>query len=87
MEKKIIGYKLTKPQFKEAVLKIATFGGPYNFLGTDLGEKIDIKKPENIQLLKEAGVLDLWFEPVYEPEFKVGNWVTITFKYYEKRSN
>jgi hypothetical protein len=30
-----------------------------------------------IPKLKEAGVLDLWFEPVYENEFKVGDWVRI----------
>lgn len=25
---------------------------------------------------EKAGVLDIWFEPVYEEEFKVGDWVT-----------
>ncbi len=28
--------------------------------------------------LKAAGVLDLWFEPVYEEGFKVGDWITVT---------
>jgi hypothetical protein len=34
--------------------------------------------------LKKAGVIDLWFEPVYEAEFKVGDWVTFYSDIYRK---
>lgn len=73
-DKKIIGYKLIKPEYKEAVNKICDV---YEF---------DFPRFENnadsilggLQKLKNAGVLDLWFEEVYEPEYKVGDWVLLS---------
>lgn len=67
MYKKLIGYKLIKPEYKEAsdaLLndacvkwdKAANFRGYYHL----------ILNSETISNLKIAGVLDLWFEPVYE---------------------
>jgi hypothetical protein len=73
--KKIIGYKLIKPEYKEAALKIScAFKNWENVLAK---YDIAITQTKYINSLKEAGVLDLWFEPVYENEFKVGNWVRI----------
>lgn len=65
--KKIIGYKLTKPEYEEAALKLSS-------------EACTQKEIKNLKVsthnltipkLKEAGVLDLWFEPVYEEEKKI----------------
>lgn len=71
--KKIIGYKLIKPEYEEATLKIV--GSPFlkldsNNKGFDLYiEGCYVKK------VKDAGVLDLWFREVYEKEFKIGDWI------------
>lgn len=67
MKKEIIGYKLIKPEYTTAALKLAdlndTFDdyGGYNFKhGSWACERI-----------KKAGVLDLWFEPVYKSNEEV----------------
>lgn len=62
MEKKIIGYKLIKPEYENAALnlcRVSNFSShkDYDFVFGSI----------NYNKLKEAGVLDLWFEPVYEP--------------------
>jgi hypothetical protein len=69
MEKKIIGYKLIKPEFKVPAQEIMQ-----TIFSTDLEVTVEVC----IYRLKDAGVLDLWFEPVYEEEekFKVGDWIT-----------
>jgi hypothetical protein len=70
-ERKIIGYKLIKPEYKNAInniLKMPMF--EIGILTVD-GDKICISD------LKEAGVLDLWFEKVYEEEFKRGDKVIL----------
>lgn len=73
MEKKIIGYKLIKPEFKNAINNLLTIPQDKLDLLTVDGHKRCIAD------LQKAGVLDLWFEPVYEEEkFKVGDWVTTT---------
>ena len=71
--KKIVGYKLTKPEYKEAVIKICNYS-VFDF------KRFKIEVSEGaVEHLQKAGVLDLWFEPVYEQEeFKVGDWVTTT---------
>jgi hypothetical protein len=62
-EGKLIGYKLIKEEYREAAIKIA------------LREEKDFIKDSSIHFthncrsrerLEEAGVLNLWFEPVYE---------------------
>jgi hypothetical protein len=63
MEKKIIGYKLIRPEYKEAALhicRIMEFSkcAHWDFTINSI----------NSETLKKAGVLDIWFEPVYEPE-------------------
>ena len=70
--KKIIGYKLTKPEYEEAAGRIA-----YGKLSSDnykfIKHKDDIAflfKSNAHERLQEAGVLDLWFKPVYEEPTK-----------------
>lgn len=79
--KEIIGYKLKNDckQYEEAALKLIN-NKTLSF--TELGGATDgcLFKINSIceQKYKTAGVLDLWFEPVYEenkPEYKVGDWV------------
>ena len=66
MEKEIIGYKLVRPEYKNAAEAITG-----NWENSQNGYDIPIKQVGYIKLLKEAGVLDLWFEPVYKTEEKV----------------
>ena len=75
MKKEIIGYKLIKPEYEGALKNIQP----------QWNKKIHEEKGYNVAInsgvyydFKKAGVLDLWFEPVYEEEFKVGDWVTVT---------
>jgi hypothetical protein len=58
--KEVIGYKLAKSEYKAAALAII---GEDDFRN-DPG--IDVSVPSNIQKYRNAGVLDLWFEPVYK---------------------
>ncbi len=73
MNKKIIGYKLTKPEYTEAV-KAITGCPQFNFENFE-------KEADNMviatQKLTDAKVLGLWFEKIYEEEYKVGDWVTV----------
>lgn len=66
--KEIIGYKLIKPEYKEAATRIVPDS---NYLVNGIGgisnkQYIEIGKGTTIELLKKAGVLDIWFEPVYK---------------------
>lgn len=83
MEKEIIGYKLKEDckQYEEAVKKLADKHvlnwwdnnaqnnlnkDKYNFASGDL------KNPKHLcSILNNAGVLDLWFEPIYKEEEKI----------------
>lgn len=77
---KIIGYKLIKPEYEEAVKAMISFNWwdlcaknnlsrhGWHFSTGSIIEKI----------MRDAGVLDLWFEPVYEKNFKVGDWIINT---------
>ena len=71
VQKEIIGYKLIKPEYKSAVNNILNLLS-FNF------ERFE-REFENYSCsildLKKAGILDLWFEPVYKTEFKVGDWI------------
>src|SRR5690606_13705033 len=72
--KKVIGYKLIKPGYEQAALKIAITDGSGwnpNFTQYGYGFPYDCEAIDN---LKEVGEIDLWFEEVYESEFKVGDW-------------
>jgi hypothetical protein len=71
MEKKQIGWKLIKPEYNEAAKAIALRdrsdwgSGNYDFAVDSAAET----------RLRTAAVLNLWFEPVYENRFKVGDWI------------
>ena len=72
IEKEIVGYKLIKPEYRKAAEKIG------NFVNFEVFERYTHIVPNSIggfqkvaKKLAEAGVLDLWFEPVYETEKKV----------------
>lgn len=67
MEKKIIGYKLIKPEYKQAALIICNTIA--NWENSLMEYDISIKQTGYINKLKKAEVFELWFEPVYEPEF------------------
>ena len=82
MDKEIIGYKLKKDyqQYLKAAEIIANFMPD----GTTPLEGF-LKKPQwglFKKNLEKAGVLDLWFEPIYEEEYKykVGDWVKLVSK-------
>lgn len=75
-DKKIIGYRLIKPEYKKAALAIChTVANWENSLAE---YDININQKNYIIKLTNAKVLDLWFEKVYEEEYKVGDWITIT---------
>jgi len=65
--KEIIGYKLIKPEYREAACQI---GGCILYGQSSILSKIFSldKQSFAINKWKEAGVLDLWFEPVYKEE-------------------
>ena len=70
MDKKIIGYKLIKPEYEKIALKalgLQSAHKPFIIAGM-LGYYV----PK----IKELGIMD-WFEPLYEAEFKDGDWVYV----------
>lgn len=67
MKKKLIGYKLIKPEYEKAALLLIN---ETSFRDFNYGGRVDTQQPTNIAIYKNAGVLDLWFEPVYEEEIK-----------------
>lgn len=73
MCREIIGYKLKDQNLAKAASMIAN-GNPD---GMKLVNEFNISiKAAGIEKLEKAGVLELWFEPIYEEEkFKVGDWV------------
>ncbi len=73
MEKKIIEYK-----FKTGMEKFRHAVGAIT--GVYWGDEwftIDVALTSLLENLRKAGVLDLWFDPVYEgvPKYKAGDWV------------
>jgi len=70
-EKKIIGYRLVKPEYARAVCAIEGYRGMGESIRNgNLIEMYPAHGSYNLvdafEKLKLAGVLDLWFEPVYE---------------------
>jgi hypothetical protein len=65
MGKKIIGYRLVKREYEKAVIAVCNWTS-FNFkrFESDISD-------EAVKRLTEAGVLDLWFEPVSEEEIKL----------------
>jgi hypothetical protein len=76
--KQIIGYKLIKPEYKEAAENIVALGVNWK-VGKSFIEVME-NNPDDYytKKLKEAGVLELWFEKVYGEEFKIGDWIIST---------
>jgi hypothetical protein len=62
-KKKIIGYKLIKPECKRAAEIIMDANYP--------NLKAHVSTPICIKKLQDAGVLDIWFEPIYEQNFPI----------------
>lgn len=75
MCKEIIGYKLKKDckRYERIAMDITKCQGNIEDLEFYL---LKNRWGEMLNRLKEAGVLELWFEPIYEEEkFKVGDWI------------
>lgn len=70
MEKEIVEYKLKFAEYIKAANTIIGTSTDYTKSGF-IPDSVAYKK------LKEAGVLDLWFEKVYAPEFKKDDYVTV----------
>lgn len=69
----IIGYKLIAPEYKEAALSICNTVA--NWENSLKEYDIKINQTGYINKLKKAGVFDKWFEPVYAPQYKIGDYV------------
>ena len=78
MEKEIIGYKLIKPEYEQAALALVNMK-TNEMWNSNLKEQGWMFKPnsQNSSVFEQAGVLDLWFEPVYkvEEQVKVGDYL------------
>ena len=80
-EKEIIGYKLIKPELEDAVKNITKYTNWDYVNCKDASGNTYYAVQEDTECyhkLKEAGVLDLWFTPVYKQEekkYRVGDWV------------
>jgi len=76
MEKKIIGYKLKDDckQYEEAAASICYTGINSGKLSNNSFGNFT-PNSEGAKLIQKAGVIDLWFEPVYEEKFKVGDYL------------
>lgn len=82
--KNIIGYKLVKPEYHTAVKEITEYS-TFDFINCKDINKNDYiavrKETACYDILTKAGVLDLWFEPIYEikEEFEIGEYYTLKF--------
>jgi hypothetical protein len=71
--KEIIGYKLAKSEYAEAAKKIGTGYEPFGF-NQFVDFTLNSRQKDEFE---EAGVLNLWFEPVYKeeaPTIKIGDY-------------
>jgi hypothetical protein len=73
--KTIIGYKLIKPEYEEAAVRLIAPHTEYkhaikfsDFPGPKLNDRTFTSTAMAANHLRNAGVLDLWFEPVYGPK-------------------
>jgi len=65
MKNKIIEYQLIKPEYREAANSIINISNRFN---------VDSK---SYNAFKKAGVLDLWFEPIYQKDIELNNWYVL----------
>lgn len=80
-DKEIIGWNLKENCYKyaEAAFKLVGFSGEFSIHGNIIKKNIR-HSSSAANKLKEAGVLELWFEPCYkEDEYKVGDWVLVKY--------
>jgi hypothetical protein len=69
--KELIGYKLKYPEYIKAISEIIGFAFNREGFETNIG-----KFQTTLFKLKEASVIDIWFEPIYiEKKFEIGQWV------------
>jgi hypothetical protein len=79
MSEKIVGYKL-KHEYNYLISSAEKIGNFCNWSALESDKEYNWKD-ETIAELKKAGVLDIWFEPVYKSkieEFKINEWVFIS---------
>lgn len=72
-DKKIIGYKLIKPEYRQAALGLiptSVYLSSPKLISKEGNNYLDSTCP-TINNLRKAGVLDLWFEPVYEEKKQI----------------
>lgn len=84
-KKEISGYRLIKPEYKEAVKLIGNFSSLEFFEVYKTFKEHAAIYELIVKKLEEAGVLDLWFEPVYSESLKAGDWVTIIQNYVDDK--
>lgn len=72
-DKEIIGWKLKDDCKKNSKAAFYICTGYTN----DNGIYGNVESSHDIEKLKDAGVLELWFEPVFTEEFEVGDWITV----------
>lgn len=73
--KKVIGYKLVKKEYAEAAVQIE--GNLKIGLAIKDDQILDSQHAKSVEKLRKAGVLELWFEEVYEEEFKEGSYIYV----------
>lgn len=74
-DRKIIGYKLVKPEYKKVVIEALKLSNKEAYEPFIIAGMISYYIPK----IKELGIMD-WFEPVYEEpkvEYKIDDWITI----------
>lgn len=74
----IIGYKLIKPEYADSVKQIScieTINNPVEYINDYFSNKTT---GNFLDSLRKAGVLDLWFEPVYEELYKEGDYIFLS---------
>ena len=71
MEKELIGYRLKDEKYRNAVNALIIECGVFS------NKILSLNSPKTIAALREANVLDVWFEAVYKEEslLKVGDWI------------
>jgi len=74
MNKEIIGYKLIKPEYENTAAKICGYPSKLDIIL--FGNGNFLPNSQDYLKIKEAGVLELWFTPIYkEKELKVNDYI------------
>lgn len=75
IEKVLLGYKLKDKQYEKAVMSICNVPSWSSCMSCP---SVDFQPYSyNYTALKNAGVLDLWFEAIYDNVYKPGDWIVI----------